>query len=54
MFETVKELGEETIIKEHITSFSIDNITSLQADNVEYLDVINNLLLIEAGVTKTN
>ena len=31
---------------------SRNNTTSLQADNVEDIDYINNLLMIEAGVTK--
>ena len=52
MYETVKEVDEEIIMKENITSFSRDNISSLQADNVENIGEINNLLIIEAGVTK--
>ena len=52
MFETVKEVYEEKIIKEYIILLSRDNTTSLQADNVDYLDDINGLLIIEEGVTK--
>ena len=52
MYKTVKEVDEEIIIEENITSFSRDNISSLQADNVENIGEINNLLIIEAGVTK--
>ena len=52
MYKTVKEVDEEIIIEENITSFSMDNISSLQADNVENIGEINNLLIIEAGVTK--
>ena len=52
MFETVKEVDEEKIIKEHITSLSMNNTTSLQADNVEDIYDINCLLMIETGVTK--
>ena len=52
MFETVKEVYEEKIIKEDIILLSRDNTTSLQADNVDYLDDINGLLIIEEGVTK--
>ena len=52
MFGTVKEVDEETIIKEHMKSLSRDNTTSLQADNVEDLDYINDLLIFGSGVTK--
>ena len=52
IFETVKEVDEEKIIKEHIISLSRDKTTSLQYDNVEVLYGINNLLIIELWVTK--
>ena len=52
MFETIKEVYEEKIIKEHIKSLSRVNTTSLQADNVEDRYDINDLLIIESGVTK--
>ena len=52
MFENIKEVDEERIIKEHITSLSRDNTTLLQADNFEGLYEINNLLIIKSGVTK--
>ena len=52
MFEPIKEFDEDTIIMEHITPMSMDNTTSLQDDIVVYLDDINDLLIIEAGVTK--
>ena len=53
MFETFKEVDEQTIIKELTTSFSSNKKTSLQTDNVEDLYDINYLIIIEAGVTKT-
>ena len=52
MYETVKEVEEETIIEENIMSLTRDNTTSLQDDNVDYIGEINNLLMIKEGVTK--
>ena len=52
MFETVKEVDEETIIKEHITPLSKDETTSLQNNNFEDLGDINDLIKIKAVVTK--
>ena len=52
MFEPFKEFDEQKIMKKHIRPLSRDNTTSLQADNVEYLDDINDILMIKAGVTK--
>ena len=52
MFEIVKEVDNETIIKKQITYLSWDNTISLQADNVEDLYDINYLRTIESGVTK--
>ena len=52
MFETFKEVDEETIIKEHITPLSKDETTSLQNNNFEDLGDINDLLKIKAVVTK--
>ena len=50
VFENIKKVNEEKIIKEQITSLSTDNTTSIQTDNVENIGKINNLLMIEAGV----
>ena len=52
MYETVKEVEEETIIEENIMSLTRDNTTSLQDENVEYIGKINNSLMIKEGVTK--
>ena len=52
MFETVKEVYDETIIKEQIVSLSQNKTTSHQADNVKDIYNINTLLMIEAGVPK--
>ena len=52
MFETVKEVYDETIIKEQIVSLSQNKTTSHQAGNVKYMYDINTLLMIEAGVPK--
>ena len=46
MYETIKEVYEETIIKEHITLLTKDNTTSIQSDNVEDIGKINNSLMI--------
>ena len=54
MTETVNDVDEKTIVKEHINLLSRNNTTSLQADNVEGIGEINDLLMIEAGVTKIN
>ena len=54
MFETIKKVYEEKIIKEHITSLLRDDTTLLQVDNVQDLDYINDLIIIEAGVTNIN
>ena len=54
MIETVNDVDEKTIVKEHINLLSRNNTTSLQADNVEGIGEINDLLMIEAGVTKIN
>ena len=52
MYETVKEVEDETIIEENIMSLTRDNTTSLQDENVEYIGKINNSLMIKEGVTK--
>ena len=52
MFENFKGVDEEKMIKEHIVSFSSDNTTPLQADNVDYIGEINYFLMVEAGLTK--
>ena len=53
MYENVKEVDEETIIKGNITSLTRYNTTSLHSDNFEDIGAINTSLIIEAGVTKT-
>ena len=50
--ETVNEVDKEKNTKERITSLSRDNTNYLQDDNVENIDDINELLMIEAQVTK--
>ena len=50
--ETVNEVDKEKNTKESITSLSRDNTNYLQDDNVENIDDINELLMIEAQVTK--
>ena len=52
MYETVKEVGEETIKNKNITLLSRDHNTSLQSDNVQDIGDINNELIIEEEVTK--
>ena len=52
MFETVKEVYDEKIIKKQIVSLSQNKTTSHQADNVKDIYNINTLLMIEAGVPK--
>ena len=54
MFETVKELGGETVTKENITSPTRYHTISLQSDNVEDIGWIIYSLIIEAEVTKNN
>ena len=46
MYETVKEVDEETITKENITLLKKDHTNSLQYDNVEDIGDINNSLMI--------
>ena len=52
MYETVKYVDQETIIKESIPSLTRDNTTSLQDDNVQVIGEINDSLMIESGATK--
>ena len=52
MFETVKEVDGETVTKENNIWSTRDPTASLPSGNVEYLDEINNLLMIEADATK--
>ena len=40
MFETIKEVDEETVTKENITLSKRDHTTSIQSDNVEYIGEI--------------
>ena len=52
MFESVKEVDEEIIIKEQIKELSTEKTTPLQTDNVEDINDIHFLLMIESGVKK--
>ena len=52
MYETVKEVDEETITKKNITLLTRDNTNLPQFDNVENIGENNNSIMIEAGVTK--
>ena len=42
MFETVKEVDEDTVTKENIKLLTRDHTTSLQSDNVDNICEINN------------
>ena len=52
MCDNVREVDEETIIKEDVKWLTSNNITLLQSDNIEDIAEINNSVIIEAGVTK--
>ena len=52
MFEAVNEVDEETVTEEKNTLLTRETTVSLLSNNVEYLDEANNLLMIEADVTK--
>ena len=54
MYETVKEVDEETITKKNIMPLTKDNTNSIQYDNVEDRDEINNSQIVEAVLTKNN
>ena len=49
-----KKLMKRKNIKEHITPLSRDNTTQLQDDYFKDIGDINDLLIIEAGVTRIN
>ena len=52
IFETVKEVDEETVTKQDNISLSKDPTSSLLSGNVQYSYEINNSLIIEGYVTK--
>ena len=54
MFETVKEVDDETVTKQNKISLTRETTASLLSGNVEYLYQINTLLMIEADVEKTS
>ena len=51
MFETVKEVDEQTVRKENNISLTMQPTDSLLSGNVEYLYEIDTLLIIEADET---
>ena len=52
MFETVKEVDEETVTKENNISLTLDATASFLSVSVGYLYEIDTLLMIEADVKK--
>ena len=52
MFETVKEVDDETVTKENNILLTREPTDLLLSGNVEYSDEINTLLMIEADETK--
>ena len=52
MFETVKEVYEETVTKENNILLTRKHNASFLSGNFEYLDEIDISLIIEADVTK--
>ena len=52
MFETVKEVDEETVTKENNSYLTRESNDTPLSGNIEYLDEIDTLLMIEADVTE--
>ena len=51
MYQTIKEVDEETITKENMTFLTSYCTTSIPYDNVEGIGEITNSLILEAEVT---
>ena len=54
MFETVKEVDEETVTKENNSYLTRESNDTPLSGNIEYLDEINASFIIKADATKKN
>ena len=52
MFETEKEVDDDTVTKKSNISLKIEPTASLLSGNIEYSDRMNHSLMIEVDVTK--
>ena len=52
MFETLKEVDDDTVTKDINISLKMEPTASLLSGNVDHSDTIDTLFIIEADVTK--